>query len=51
MQEILNEITEKKPFITIILLDCCRNYYLEQTGLQDVGSKLTMKEYSTGLRV
>ncbi len=26
-QEILNDLTDRKPFVTIFLLDCCRTYH------------------------
>ncbi len=51
VQDILNRITEKKPFVTILLLDCCREYHLRHRDLRDVGRGLPGGEHPKGLKV
>ncbi|CAF1273603.1 unnamed protein product [Adineta steineri] len=50
-QEILNHITEKRPFVAILLLDCCHEYHLRHhdlkgvsQGLKDVVSRKGLKK-------
>ncbi|CAF3965288.1 unnamed protein product [Rotaria sp. Silwood1] len=33
-QDILNQITDRKPYVTIFLLDCCREYVLQNRNLK-----------------
>ena len=51
VQNILNRITMTKPFVTIILLDCCREYHLENPKLEDAGRGSTNVEHPIGLAV
>lgn len=51
MQKILNQIAEKKPFVIIVLLDCCRDYHLRNWELRNVGRGLTDDLDSKGLKV
>jgi hypothetical protein len=51
VQDILNRITEKEPFVTILLLDCCREYHLRHHDLRNVGRGLIDGEYPQGLNV
>ena len=51
VQDILNRITEKKPFVTILLLDCCREYHLRHHDLKDAGRGAQSIEHPKGLRV
>ncbi len=32
-QEILNKLTDRNPFVTVFLLDCCRTYHLRNPSL------------------
>ena len=51
VQDILNRITKKRPFITILLLDCCREYHLRHRDLKATGRGLQNAELPKGLRV
>lgn len=53
VQEILNRIGQKQPFVIIVLLDCCRDYHLRHRDLRNVGRGLTNTdvEISKGFKV
>ena len=51
VQEILNRIATKQPFVIIVLLDCCRDYHLRNRHLFNIGRRLTGTENVTGFRV
>jgi hypothetical protein len=48
-QDLLNAITDRNPFITIFLLDCCRTYHLRNTDLK-TRSELEEDNHQQGLR-
>ena len=37
-QDILNTLSDRKPYVTIFLLDCCRNYHLRDPNIDKRGS-------------
>ncbi|CAF4570078.1 unnamed protein product [Rotaria sp. Silwood2] len=49
-QDILNTLSDRKPYVTIFLLDCCREYILRNSDLNRGGfNSNTSNSKSTGL--
>ena len=40
-QKFLDELNDRNPFVTIFLLDCCRQYYLRDPDLERLRSRAT----------
>ncbi|CAF4049467.1 unnamed protein product [Rotaria sordida] len=38
-QKLLDELTDRNPFVTIFLLDCCRLYYLRDRNLEQLRAR------------
>ena len=36
-QDILNSLSDRQPYVTIFLLDCCRNYHLRDSNIDKRG--------------